>query len=155
VTRGAVRVGKAVREGGLGEVGGLGYMVGYRLAAENLGFGLSVVADSVNPWPLTRAAWRQAAEGHPYLEVEVVCSDAAEHRRPGAPVAAKSFSPTSIQSTGANANAASTLSITITNPNPALTMTGVSFTDTYPVNLLNASVPNPALSCTIGSSAIA
>ena len=71
----------------------------------------------------------------------------------GAAVAAKSFSPTSIQTTGVNAGAASTLTITITNPNSTLTMTGVSFTDTYPANVINASVPNPTLSCTIGSSA--
>jgi predicted kinase len=71
----------ALREGGVGEVGGLGYMVGYRLAAENLALGLRVVADSVNPWPLTRESWRQAAAGFPFVEVEVVCSDPTEHRR--------------------------------------------------------------------------
>jgi hypothetical protein len=37
----------------------------------------------VNPWPLTRDAWRNVAEGTgvPLLEVEVVCGDEAEHRR--------------------------------------------------------------------------
>jgi hypothetical protein len=37
----------------------------------------------VNPWPLTRDAWRDAglAAGAAVHEVEIVCSDAAEHRR--------------------------------------------------------------------------
>ena len=34
----------------------------------------------MNPLPATRAAWRGAAAPGPILEVEVVCSDAAEHR---------------------------------------------------------------------------
>jgi predicted kinase len=33
-----------------------GYVVAQRLAADNLRLGLSVVADSVNPLPITRAA---------------------------------------------------------------------------------------------------
>ena len=42
-----------------------------------------MIADSVNPWPLTRAAWRSAAEeiDAPSLDVEVICSDVDEHRR--------------------------------------------------------------------------
>ena len=42
-----------------------------------------VVADSVNPLPITRDAWRAVAEraGVGAIEVEVVCSDRAEHRR--------------------------------------------------------------------------
>jgi len=37
----------------------------------------------VNPWTLTRDAWRQAAHdaGASFLDVEVVCSDSVEHRR--------------------------------------------------------------------------
>jgi predicted kinase len=74
---------QALRHGGVDEVGGLGYGVGYALATENLRLGRSVVADSVNPWPLTREAWRDAARraGHHFFDVEVVCSDLAEHRR--------------------------------------------------------------------------
>jgi hypothetical protein len=36
----------------------------------------------VNPWPLTRAAWRAVAgrAGVPSLDVEIVCSDPAVHR---------------------------------------------------------------------------
>lgn len=74
---------QALREGGLDDIGGLGYGVGYRLATENLSLGRNVVADSVNPWPLTREAWRQAARnaGKPFFDVEVLCGDQVEHRR--------------------------------------------------------------------------
>ena len=60
-----------------------GYQVGYVVAEDNLRLGRVVVADSVNPIDLTRDAWLQAAAraGHDGIEVEVVCSDAAEHRR--------------------------------------------------------------------------
>ncbi|MBX7131588.1 MAG: AAA family ATPase [Fimbriimonadaceae bacterium] len=76
---------QALREGGLAddEIGGRGYLVGYRVATENLRLGLSVIADSVNPWQLTRDCWRQAAleADVPFLDVEVMCSDREEHRR--------------------------------------------------------------------------
>jgi predicted kinase len=60
-----------------------GYQVGYALAGDNLRLGHVVIADSVNPWPLTREAWRavSARAGAAILEVEIVCADAAEHRR--------------------------------------------------------------------------
>ena len=60
-----------------------GYTVGYALAEDNIRNGRIVVADSVNPIELTRAAWLQAAErcGCPGIEVEVICSDDAEHRK--------------------------------------------------------------------------
>lgn len=53
------------------------------VAADNLRLGRIVVADCVNPWPLTRDDWRSVGErtGVRVLEVELVCSDAAEHRR--------------------------------------------------------------------------
>jgi predicted kinase len=59
------------------------YVVAYAVAEDNLCLGRIVVADCVNPWPLTRHEWRAAAEraGVPALDVEVVCSDAQEHRR--------------------------------------------------------------------------
>jgi predicted kinase len=59
-----------------------GYSVAYRIAADNLRLGLDVVADSVNPLGVTRDAWRQVAEdaGVPFVEIEVVCSNQAEHR---------------------------------------------------------------------------
>src|SRR5687768_4497712 len=69
---------------GLGDdVGAAGYEVAYALAEANLALGRLVVADSVNPIAATREAWRQVAArtGSPLLEVEIVCSDKAEHRR--------------------------------------------------------------------------
>ncbi|MQX37255.1 AAA family ATPase [Roseospira navarrensis] len=60
-----------------------GYRAAYGTAADNLALGHLVVADSVNPIALTRAAWRDVAAraGVPLLDVEVVCSDPEEHRR--------------------------------------------------------------------------
>jgi predicted kinase len=60
-----------------------GYNVAYAVAEDNLRLGRIVVADCVNPWPLTRGKWRTVAElaGVPVLDVEIVCSDAQEHRR--------------------------------------------------------------------------
>lgn len=59
-----------------------GYVAAYRLAEDNLKLGASVVADTVNPIEITRAAWRAVATqlGYPFTEIEVICSDTAEHR---------------------------------------------------------------------------
>jgi predicted kinase len=59
-----------------------GYRVAYAVAEDNLRLGLHVVADSVNPWPLTRTEWRAVAEraAVPSIDVEIVCSDPAVHR---------------------------------------------------------------------------
>ena len=64
-------------------VGEAGYLVGYAVAEENLRLGRTVVADSVNPLRITRDAWRNAAQraGAGFVEILVVCSDDAEHRR--------------------------------------------------------------------------
>jgi len=61
----------------------MGYRIGYAVAEDNLRLGRTVIADSVNPIPITRDAWRAVAEraGVPVLELEIVCSDEAEHRR--------------------------------------------------------------------------
>jgi predicted kinase len=70
--------------GGLsGDVGPAGYMIGYALAESNLRLGWVVVADSVNPLAVTRDAWRRVAAmtSSDIVEIEVVCSDKAEHRR--------------------------------------------------------------------------
>jgi predicted kinase len=66
-----------------GEVGSAGYLVAYALAESNLRLGHMVVGDSVNPLSVTRLAWRHAAVAAAtgIVEVEVVCSDAEEHRR--------------------------------------------------------------------------
>ena len=60
-----------------------GYTVAYALAADQLGLGLNVVADCVNPLEVTRDAWAAVAAeaGCPILNIEVVCSDPNEHQR--------------------------------------------------------------------------
>lgn len=74
---------QAMRNGGAWVDGPEGYVVGYGLAADNLRLGLPVVADSVNPLPVTRDAWREVAKRleAPFVEIEVVCSDEREHRQ--------------------------------------------------------------------------
>jgi predicted kinase len=54
-----------------------------RPAEDNLRAGLSVVADCVNDVASTRSAWADVAarSAARLLNVEVICSDAAEHRR--------------------------------------------------------------------------
>lgn len=77
----AIRASAPLAEGR--DVGPSGYVTLYRLAADNLRLGQTVVADSVNPLPETRKAFRDVADecGGRFLEVEIVCSDAAVHRR--------------------------------------------------------------------------
>lgn len=60
-----------------------GYEAAYAVAADNLRAGLSVVADCVNDIAPTRAAWAEVARkaAASLLNVEVTCSDPAEHRR--------------------------------------------------------------------------
>ena len=60
-----------------------GYRAAYAVATDNLLLGHIVIADSVNPLPVTRAAWLDVAR-HAQIrgvEVEVRCSNEAEHRR--------------------------------------------------------------------------
>ena len=66
-----------------GDVGPAGYMVAYALAEANLRLSGIVVADSVNPLAITRDAWRKVAAvaASAIFEIEVVCSDADQHRR--------------------------------------------------------------------------
>lgn len=65
------------------QVEGEGYAVAYAVAEDNLRLGRTVIADCVNPWPLTRSAWRAVADraGVAVVDVEIVCSDLAEHQR--------------------------------------------------------------------------
>jgi predicted kinase len=77
---------QALRDSGVlqgGEVGPAGYTVAYALARAQLGLGLPVLVDCVNPLAVTRAAWHRVALDAqvPYLDVVVVCSDAVGHRR--------------------------------------------------------------------------
>src|SRR5688500_14775715 len=60
-----------------------GYAVAHAIAGDNLRLGRTVIADCVNPWPLTRAAWRDVADRANVraLDVEIVCSDRDEHRK--------------------------------------------------------------------------
>lgn len=64
-------------------VDGTGYAIAHAVAEDNLRLGHTVIADCVNPWPLTRDEWRAVAMrvGTKVLDVEITCSDAAEHRR--------------------------------------------------------------------------
>ncbi|NJK54325.1 MAG: hypothetical protein HC936_18950, partial [Leptolyngbyaceae cyanobacterium SU_3_3] len=71
-----------LRQAGSLIAGSEGYSVAYRLAEDNLRLGLSVVADSVNPLQITRMAWREVAlrVREPFVEIEIICSDVAEHQ---------------------------------------------------------------------------
>ena len=73
---------QALRVSGV-RVEGEGYAVAYAVAADNLALGRTVIADCVNPWPLTREAWRVVAKRAAVriVEVEIVCADVIEHRR--------------------------------------------------------------------------
>ncbi len=75
---------QAIRESGVVAVSldDAGYRVGYAVAEDNLRLGRIVIADSVNPLPVTRDAWLEVANrAHvTAAEVEVTCSDEREHR---------------------------------------------------------------------------
>ena len=74
---------QALRNSGVTISGPEGYEVAYAIADDNLRLGHTIVADSVNPVEVTRAAWRKVAQraGKRCIEIEIVCSDRAEHRR--------------------------------------------------------------------------
>ena len=74
---------QALRNSGVTISGPEGYVVAYAVAEDNLRLGRVVIADSVNPIELTRADWRDVAvrAGTPFVEIEFVCTDEAEHRR--------------------------------------------------------------------------
>jgi predicted kinase len=59
-----------------------GYVAGYALARDQLGIGVTVVVECVNPLKITRDAWKPVADGQQawLLDVEIVCSDPGEHR---------------------------------------------------------------------------
>lgn len=64
------------------DVRGEGYRLAYRIAADNLTLGTGVIADSCNPIALTRREWEAVARaaGVGFINIEVRCSDPAEHR---------------------------------------------------------------------------
>jgi predicted kinase len=65
------------------EVRGEGYGLSYKIAADNLRLGMSVISDCCNPIELTRREWEQVALDAKanYVNIEVICSDALEHRQ--------------------------------------------------------------------------
>ncbi len=75
---------QAIRSSGVlrKHIGPAGYLTAYRVAADNLNVGRSVVSDSVNPLKVTRDSWAEIARlaGVPLIEIEVVCSNFEEHR---------------------------------------------------------------------------
>jgi predicted kinase len=65
------------------DVQGEGYAVAHVVAEDNLRLGRIVLADCVNPWPLTRGEWTAVAAraSVPAIDVEVICSDLMVHRQ--------------------------------------------------------------------------
>ncbi|MCJ8319817.1 MAG: AAA family ATPase [Colwellia sp.] len=59
-----------------------GYILAYRLAADNLKQGLNVIGDSCNSVLESRVEWQQAAidAGAQYINIEVCCSNREQHR---------------------------------------------------------------------------
>lgn len=76
---------QSIRESGVvpGSLDDVGYRAAYAVAVDNLRLGRTVIGDSVNPWMLTRNAWRDAGlrAGARVVEIETICSDVEEHRR--------------------------------------------------------------------------
>ena len=74
---------QAMRNAGQTVAGPEGYLVAQDVARENLRLGSRVIVDAVNPIAYTRKLWREiaAATDAQLVEIECVCSDAAEHRR--------------------------------------------------------------------------
>jgi predicted kinase len=64
-------------------VEGEGYGLAYRVAADSLRLGVSVVAYSCNPIELTRDEWEMLAHDTQArcVNIEIICSDVLEHRR--------------------------------------------------------------------------
>jgi predicted kinase len=61
-------------------VQGEGYRLTYRLVEDNLRIGNCVIADSCNPWKMTRNEWEDVARktDSNYVNIEVICSDKNE-----------------------------------------------------------------------------
>jgi predicted kinase len=59
------------------------YRAAEAVAEDNLRLGRDVVGDCVNDWTAARDGWQAAGEraGAMVVWVEIICSDAAEHRR--------------------------------------------------------------------------
>lgn len=76
---------QAIRESGVvaASLDDAGYRAAYAVAQDNLRLGRDVIGDSVNPWMLTRNAWRDSGvhASARVVEVETLCTDLDEHRR--------------------------------------------------------------------------
>ena len=76
---------QAIKASGVvpGSIDDAGYRAAYAIAEDNLRLGHVVIGDSVNPWMLTRNAWRGIGvrAGVRVLEIETICSNLEEHRR--------------------------------------------------------------------------
>ena len=74
---------QSMRNAGFTVSGPEGYLAARDLAEDNLRVGGTVIVDSVNPLAITRAYWHETAArlAVELLEIEVVCSDEAQHRR--------------------------------------------------------------------------
>jgi predicted kinase len=76
---------QAIKNAGLamGPMNDAGYRVGCVIAEDNLRLGRTVITDSVNAIQVARDQWMNVAGNarHKAFEIEIQCSDAAEHRR--------------------------------------------------------------------------
>lgn len=65
------------------DIADVSYRVACGVARDNLLLGHTVIADCVNDVNITRDAWRNVGlqAGVPTVEIEIICSDIAEHRR--------------------------------------------------------------------------
>ena len=74
---------QALRNSGVAISGPEGYVVAYAVSEDNLRLDRTVIADSVNPVGVTRAAWREVANrvAKRFVEIEIVCTVQSEHRR--------------------------------------------------------------------------
>ena len=74
---------QAMRAAGVDPIGPAGYAVANALATANLLLGNRVIADGVNPVRASRLGWSTAAARAccTLLNIHLICSDTAEHRR--------------------------------------------------------------------------
>jgi len=74
---------QGLRRAGVEDVGGHGYALAVEIGRDVLEVGGSIVVDCVNPCPSTRRMWTNLASDAAVrcFEVEIYCSDEAEHRR--------------------------------------------------------------------------
>lgn len=59
-----------------------GYLLAHKIAHDNLIIGINAIADSVNPWTLTRKKYQDVAKNSNAraIDIEIICSNKIEHR---------------------------------------------------------------------------